>query len=252
MISGVTAANKVYDGSTEATVETGGVVYTGLVGNEKVIVSSVTGTFADKNVGNGKEVTLVSQYKGVGVDVNNYAITDQQNTLANITAAPLAISGITAANKVYDGSTATTVDTTGVVFTGLLGRDEVTVSGATGTFVNPNEGTGKLVNLNYALGGDALNYDYTNSKQLIATADIISTSAAGAKASVTEVNEVTKASFRTASIDDLIRNGNALDIGLSAPGIDNIVDTGIRMPNTAASGVPSVPTTDDEVKNSIN
>jgi len=158
-IGGIAAANKTYDGTTAATVNTAGATYTGLLAGDAVTVAA-TGTFADKNVGTGKTVTLASIYSGA--DVGNYAITDQAGTTANITPAALSIDGITAANKAYDGTTAATVNTSGATYTGLIGGDAVTVA-ATGTFADKNVGTGKKVTLvsTYS-GADIGNYAITD------------------------------------------------------------------------------------------
>jgi hypothetical protein len=82
-ISGITASNKVYDGTTTASVITAGTVYSGLISGDAVTVSS-TGLFSDKSVANGKSVTLTNLYSGA--DVSNYSIINQAITRANITA----------------------------------------------------------------------------------------------------------------------------------------------------------------------
>jgi hypothetical protein len=150
-ISGITAANKVYDGNTTATINTSGVtnatlVSGGMVAGDNVVVSA-TGSFADKNVNTSKVVTLSSTYGGA--DAGNYNFNTQANTTANITAKALNITGITADNKVYDGNTSATINTSGVtnatlVSGGLVAGDNVTVS-ATGTFADKNANTSVLV-----------------------------------------------------------------------------------------------------------
>ncbi|CAG37919.1 YDG domain-containing protein [Desulfotalea psychrophila] len=166
-VSGITASNKVYDTTTAASPITTSAIYTGLLGSDAVSVSA-TGFFNNKNVGIGKTVNLKSNY--TGADVANYAIVDQASTTANISRADLTLSGIAVANKVYDATTATTIDTTGAAYTGLLGSDVVTVS-TTGLFDNKNVGTGKVVSLysNYE-GADRDNYTITG--QATATATI--------------------------------------------------------------------------------
>jgi len=105
-VSGITAANKSYDGNTNATVDTSSAVFTGLVAGESIGVDA-TGTFTNKNAGTAKTVTLLSSYTGAAAA--NYTITDQGSTTADITAKAITVSGITADSKVYDGtSTATT------------------------------------------------------------------------------------------------------------------------------------------------
>jgi hypothetical protein len=156
--SGISASHKIYDGTDAATVNSAGAVLIGLVDGDTVTVSA-TGTFSDKNVGIGKTVTLVSSYGGI--DVGNYAITDQASTTATITQKALTLGGIITSNKVYDGTSAATLNTAGVTFTGLIGGDTVTLGGdGTGTFIDKNVGTNKAVIVSgYTLvGSDAGNY----------------------------------------------------------------------------------------------
>jgi len=92
--------------------------------------------------------------------VGNYTITDQASTSANITPKAITISGITAANKTYDGTISATVSSTNA--SGWLSGDKVTVA-ATGTFDNKNAATGKTVTLTSSYGGDdAGNYTFTD------------------------------------------------------------------------------------------
>lgn len=263
-ISGITAANKEYDGGLSATVDFSGVSKSGLITNDLVTVTSVTGAFTDKHAGSSKTASLTSAYGGN--DKNNYTITDQASATATITAKTLTptitntsvtkeydsttatsitptysfsgfvsgdtaailthdtklynsknvndankvtvsglginsitgtnsslasdyslsssskdvnatittktltVSGITAANKDFDGTTAATVSTSGAVYSGKVSGDSVTVS-ATGTFASAAVGTGKTVNLtNTYTGTDVTNYNITN--QSTTTANI--------------------------------------------------------------------------------
>ena len=65
---------------------------------------------------------------------------------ANITAKALTVSGITASSKTYDGSTSATLDTSSVLYNGLISGDTFTGS-YSGVFANANVGTGKTVQL---------------------------------------------------------------------------------------------------------
>ena len=85
-VSGITGVNKTYDGSVGATLSTSGVTYSGLVSGDSFTVTP-TGTFDNKNIGTGKTVTISSAYSGD--DIDNYVITDQSSTTANITARSL-------------------------------------------------------------------------------------------------------------------------------------------------------------------
>jgi hypothetical protein len=174
-ISGITASNKTYDGTVSATTDDSGATFTGLVTVDGVaddVTVSSTGTFDNKNVGVGKEVTLVETTGGD--DVGNYNITNQGTTTADVTQKDLTISGITASNKTYDGTVSATTDDSGATFTGLVTvdgvADDVTVS-STGTFDNKNVGVGKEVTLVETTGGDDVgNYNITN--QGTTTADV--------------------------------------------------------------------------------
>ena len=169
-IGGITASNKVYDGTTAATVNTAGATFTGLVAGDNVTVNA-TGSFADKNVGNGKAVSLRSTYGGA--DVGNYFIFVQPSTTANITPKALTLTGITASNKVYDGTTVASLNVAGFSFIGLVGSDTVSLGGAgIGSFADKNVGTGKTVTVSgYTLGViDGSNYSLLQPTGL--TADI--------------------------------------------------------------------------------
>jgi len=122
---------------------------------------SAVGTFADKNVGTGKTVTA-SGFALSGADSANYTLSQPAGLSANITAASLGVSGVSANNKVYDASNAATLNVGSAALSGLLGSDAVTLNSgsASGTFADKNVGTGKTVTASgFALSGsDAANY----------------------------------------------------------------------------------------------
>ncbi|MBN1904816.1 MAG: hypothetical protein JW927_06935, partial [Deltaproteobacteria bacterium] len=187
--------NKVYDANTTATVDTTGV--TGWISGDTVTVTS-SGEFDNKNVGTGKTVTLTSSYGGA--DSGNYSITDQASTTANITQRAITISGITAANKVYDANDTATVYTTAAG--GWLAGDTVTVS-SSGLFDNKNVGTGKTVNLTSSYGGaDLGNYLITN--QASTTANITQKALTASYTGINKVYDGTTNAQVTASSADII------------------------------------------------
>jgi formylglycine-generating enzyme required for sulfatase activity/ribosomal protein L27 len=168
-ITGLTAANKEYDGNTTATVS-GTAVVSGKVDGDTVTVTSGTVAFANKNVGTGKTITL-SGWSLTGTDAGNYSLSAQSNATANITAKSVTITGLTAANKEYDGTATATVSGTAVI-NGLISGDTVTATGGTAVFADKNVGTGKTVTFSgWSLAGtDAGNYSL--SAQSNATANI--------------------------------------------------------------------------------
>jgi hypothetical protein len=147
-----TGVNKVYDASTNATVT----LSDNRVGGDAFTDSYVSASFADKNVGNGKLVT-VSGISISGTDAGNYTFNTTTTTTASIT--PLGITGsITASDKVYDGTAAATILTR--TLNGVLSGDVVNYSGGSATFADKNVGNGKTVTgtgLGLS-GGDAGNY----------------------------------------------------------------------------------------------
>ncbi|RYX88592.1 MAG: filamentous hemagglutinin N-terminal domain-containing protein [Comamonadaceae bacterium] len=85
---GITAADKVYDGNTSATIT--GYTLAGVLAGDVVNYQGGTATFIDKNVGNAKLVTgngLVL----AGAQAGNYTVNPAAVTAASITAAPLTI-----------------------------------------------------------------------------------------------------------------------------------------------------------------
>src|SRR4030095_8479378 len=76
----------------------------------------------------------------------------------NITAIPVTGS-FTAANKPYDGNNTATILTRSIT-SGIVGSEDVTLTGGTATFDNKNVGNGKTVTgTGFALGGtDVANY----------------------------------------------------------------------------------------------
>src|SRR5436190_1994706 len=158
----ITAGNKTYDGTVAATIATR--TLSGVVGSEDVSLVGGTATFAGKSVGNGKTVT-VSGISVTGTDAGNYTINTTATTTADITSISLTVAGTAADNKVYDGTTAVTLNLGGAAFVGGVSADEVTLntSSAAGNFADRNVGTGKPVTASgLTLSGvDAGNYTLT-------------------------------------------------------------------------------------------
>jgi hypothetical protein len=129
-VSGITASNKVYDGSTNAAINTAGATYTGIVAGDIVTIGSVSGAFADKNVGLGKAVTISASI--TGADAGNYLISTQAATSADITAKALSVSGLVADNKIYDGTVNASINAAGAIYNGIVAGDIVSVGSASG------------------------------------------------------------------------------------------------------------------------
>lgn len=190
-VSGITANDKVYDGGNSATLSYEGVNFVGKVDGDILTIDSATGTFSDENAGENKTVNITGITLG-GNDAANYTLSSNSATAtADITAKTVTVSGITASNKVYDGNTSATIETSGAAISDIVSGDNVTidVAKATGTFEDKNVGTGKTVTITgIALGGaDKDNYTLT-SDSANATASI--TASSNINASVNETQNV--------------------------------------------------------------
>jgi len=168
-ITGVSVANREYNGRTSATV-TGTAIVSGKVGNDDVTVTGGIASFADKNVGTGKPVTF-SGFSLDGADADNYEFTAQPaNVTADIIAKPVIITGVSAANKEYDGTATATV--TGILTVSVIVSGDDVAAICTASFADKNVGTGKPVTFNCSLSGTGAG-NYTLSTQPASvTADI--------------------------------------------------------------------------------
>ncbi|NDE18471.1 hypothetical protein EBZ80_26550, partial [bacterium] len=159
-VSGLTGANKVYDRTTAATA-TGTAALSGVESGDTVTLTGTpTFTFASANVGTGISISTTGYTLG-GAQASNYLLT-QPTLSANITAKGLTISGATATNRAYNGST--TVAVSGGSLVGVESGDFVTLGGSpTGTVSSAAVGTSRTVTVTgYSIsGGSASNYSLT-------------------------------------------------------------------------------------------
>src|SRR5207302_2197894 len=131
----VTAAgiNKVYDGTTTATVT----LSDNRVSGDVLTDSYATATTANKNIGTAKAVS-VSGISISGTDAGNYSVNTTTSTTADITARALTVTA-TGQNKVYDGTTAAAV----TLSDDRVSGDVFTDSYTTATFTDKHDGTAK-------------------------------------------------------------------------------------------------------------
>jgi len=155
-ISGLTANNKTYDGTTTASLSGTGTL-NGIVAGDVVTLSGTpASTFASANVGTGIAVT-VTGYTLSGASASNYTITQPTGLTANITAKTLTVTGASAGNKTYDGTTTATIS--GGTLVGVVAGDIVSFS-SSGTFASANVGTGITVTVGIT-GASVGNYILT-------------------------------------------------------------------------------------------
>jgi len=151
----VTVADKEYDGITAATVKTAEV--RGAIVGDDVTAKSGTASFADKNVGPNKAV-IFRDFSLDGADVGNYTLSAQPvSVTADITQKTITITGVTAIDRDYDGTT--TVELADGEFSGVVDGDYVDVELGFGTITDASAGDNKPVETTITLSGvDAENY----------------------------------------------------------------------------------------------
>ena len=150
-VSGITANGKVYDATAAATLNLGSVTLVGVLPTDAGFVSlntgSAAGSFADKNAGTNKTVS-VSGLSISGTRAGNYTLTTPTTT-ASITARPITVTAKTN-SRVYDGTVAAAANSR--VYDGTLAAAAL-----------PTITTGSLV------GGDTPNFAETYNNKNVAT-----------------------------------------------------------------------------------
>ena len=123
----ITASNKIYDGTTAATIATRSLTG-GVLGGESVSLTGGTANFADKNVGNGKLVTATGLTLS-GAQAANYQLASTTaTTSANITTAPLLVRA-----DYLTRSYGVTNPPLTASYIGLAGGETLATSGITGS-----------------------------------------------------------------------------------------------------------------------
>ena len=203
-VHGLTANNKVYDTTTVAALN-GAAAITKLGTDDVTLSGTAIGVFDTKNVGTGKNIT-VSGNTISGADSGNYTLVQQAGLTADISKADLHVTGLTANNKIYDGTTVATLSGTAAIT--KLGADNVTIGGtAVGAFDTKDVGTGKNVTVsgNTISGSDSGNYNLVQQTGLTANItaaaplpDLSSSAARGEAA----VSSISSPQARVVGVDD--------------------------------------------------
>jgi hypothetical protein len=155
-ITGISINNKEYDGGTSATIA-GTASLSGIFGTDDVSLSgTASASFDTKNIGIGKSVS-VNGYTLSGTAASNYSLNAITGLTADISVATVTVSGATAADKAYDGTSVATIS--GGTISTVFGSDDVTVS-ASGLFADPNVANNIVVAIALT-GADAGNYQLT-------------------------------------------------------------------------------------------
>lgn len=174
-----TAADKQYDATTGATLNTSGLSLVGVQNSENVTLASILGNFGDANKGTGKTVTLSSGTLGGTANLGNYTLSlaGAPTATANIDARVLTIGGsFTAGNKNFDSNDNAAILSNGLTLVGVQNGENVTLN-AVAKFANATIENGKTVSLaGSSLSGsaDLGNYVLNLGAAPTATASILS------------------------------------------------------------------------------
>lgn len=188
-VSGITAAEKQYDGERNVTLSGGTLNPSDIIPDDDISIASLEGRFKYADAGDNKPVTI-TKITLDGTSKDNYApYVDQNSLTAKVTQKPVTVTGITANDKEYDGTKTATIKTKiidvnsqigdaqidGVVTNDNFSLRSLTVSSknTVAQFENAAVGDNKTVNLEIKLGGYCSgNYTVSADSRKTATANI--------------------------------------------------------------------------------
>ncbi len=227
----INASNKVYDGTTGASFTCS---LSGVIGSDDVNCAGGTANFDNKNVGTGKTVTATGLGLG-GADAGNYQLSSTTATdTADITVRTLNVTA-TGVNKVYDGTT----DAAVILNDDRVGGDDLTVTYTSASFLDPNVGVGKTVNvsgISISGGADAGNYTLGNTTATT-TADI---TIASQTITVTQNAPTSAANGSTFNVAATASSGLPVTITTSGSCSGGDTDGDATITMTSGTGVCSV------------
>jgi filamentous hemagglutinin family protein len=207
-VAGTVAANKIYDGTTAATITVG--TLSGFASGETV-TATATGAFNSKDVGvaNNTVTATYSLVNGTGGGLaSNYSLASTSGHAATISAKPLSATA-SASNKVYDGSTSATA-TLSIDSSGLIGTETVTATVSSATFNSKDVASANTVTVNGltlvdgANGGLASNYSLATGQTAAATITPKSLTVTGSTAASKTYNGNTNATVTVGTLGGFI------------------------------------------------
>ena len=227
----VGALGKTYDGSAAANLTSGNFSVGGLVAGQTITVgqpASASYDSANAAATRTLSVTLspTSYVAGSGVSLSNYVLpTTLTATNVVITPAPLTISGVVALDKVYDRTSAATLNLSNIAFSGYVNASDVSLvtTGASAAFTaGANVGSNLAVTvsgISLANGATlASNYTVVQPTGLTASITAAPLTISGLTAVSRTYNGTTAAALTgTAGLNGVI-SGDVLTLGGAAAG----------------------------------
>lgn len=152
-ITGLTVADKEYDGTVNATAQGG--TLNGVVNGDAVSFTITSAEFNSKDVNAANSVAITAELTGDAAVLANYTLTRPDPVSAKITPKPVTLN-VTAENKVYDGKVDAKVNAS---FSAgdLIGDDQssITVQVTSPAFADADAGENKTVTYSVQISGDA-------------------------------------------------------------------------------------------------
>ncbi|WP_344711180.1 beta strand repeat-containing protein [Sphingomonas humi] len=154
--------SKTYDGTTSAALTASNYALSNAISGDAVAVNGpASGSYDNRNAGTGKTVS-VAGLALTGADAGNYSVnTAATGAIGTINQRALMASLTGSVGKIYDGTTAATLDPSNYALSNTVSGDAVALNNpVSGRFDTPNTGIGKIVSVaGLALtGADAGNY----------------------------------------------------------------------------------------------
>ncbi len=156
---------KVYDGTTTALLNPTDYSLTGFIGDQGASVTQANGTYESRNASSETVVvslTAANFAANSGTELTNYILPTTASGIGTITPATLTVSGVVADDKLFDGTTADSLNFGNAELVGIVPGDSVnlSVADAKGIFSTDAVGDKILVSVSglTIYGPDASNY----------------------------------------------------------------------------------------------
>ena len=160
-ISGVSANNKIYDGTTDITLNGGSL--DGVLPNDDVRFDLGVGSVESKNAENDKSVS--TQILLTGIDKNNYKLIQPENIKANISKKTIRLENVSAINRPTDKTNI--VSFTGGNLVGVIKGDDVSFVLENGTINGTKKGNYSVSVKANLIGKDIENYTFSKPENII-------------------------------------------------------------------------------------
>lgn len=224
---------KTYDRTNAAALTSANFSLSGFVSGEGATATQKTGTYGSPNAGSRTVTASLAPgdfTANGGTLLSNYKLPTEATGAGTINKAPVTISGVTANNKMYDTTTAASLNTFSATLNGIVAGDIINLdsTGASVVFASPDAGTGITVTATGFALSDDTNYLLTQPTGL-------SANIATANLTLTRVERVYNAGTSLAGSSytlDGVLGGDTVTVdasGISGSFADKNVNTGISL-----------------------